>query len=324
MNTDNARILVIGAGTNGSVCASRLCANGASVTVLARGKRYEQVKTDGIIIENPLTKERTSLKVPVIDILKPDDVYEYILVVIRKSDITDLLPVLAKNKSPNIVFMSNNLSGPDEITAKIDKKRVLMGFVFGSGKLENGIVYAISELGGILRMIFKKNTPFGELDGSSTPRLERLIRIFRGCALPVTTSSNIVDYLSAHAAIVVLIAIYMVKHDDKIKTQKDLSEMMRSDEYLTVSISSLREFIDLFEDLGHKIIPTSMRLIKVTPLPLIKAMFKGLANSKLGEIIMYDYSNGREEIKYLAKELEVLVRKSRLPASSIRSLLEMD
>lgn len=100
--------------------------------------------------------------------------------------------------------------------------------------------------------------------------------------------------------------------------------MMRSDEYPTVSISSLREFIDLFEDLGHKIIPTSMRLIKVTPLPLIKAMFKGLANSKLGEIIMYDYSNGKEEIKYLAKELEVLVRKSRLPAPSIRSLLEMD
>ena len=39
---------------------------------------------------------------------------------------------------------------------------------------------------------------------------------------------------------------------------------------------------------------------------------------------MYDYSNGKEEIKYLAKELEVLVRKSRLPAPSIRSLLEMD
>ena len=152
--------------------------------------RYEQVKTDGIIIENPLTKVRTISKVPVIDILEPDDVYEYILVVIRKSDITDLLPVLAKNKSPNIVFMSNNLSGPDEITGIIDKKRVLMGFVFGSGKLENGIVYAISELGGILRMIFKKNTPFGELDGSSTPRLERLIRIFRGFCFSLSPSRH--------------------------------------------------------------------------------------------------------------------------------------
>src|SRR5208337_1438941 len=122
MTTDKARILVIGAGTNGSVCASRLFANGAAVSVLARGKRYEQVKTDGSIIENPLNKERTTLKVPVINSLEPDDVYDYILVVIRKSDISDLLPVLARNKSPNIVFMSNNFSGPDEITEIIDKK----------------------------------------------------------------------------------------------------------------------------------------------------------------------------------------------------------
>ncbi len=41
MNMDNARLLVIGSGVNGSVCAAGLHNAGIKVTVLARDKRYE-------------------------------------------------------------------------------------------------------------------------------------------------------------------------------------------------------------------------------------------------------------------------------------------
>jgi len=37
MDTDNARILVIGAGVNGSICAAGLYQAGIDVTVLAKG-----------------------------------------------------------------------------------------------------------------------------------------------------------------------------------------------------------------------------------------------------------------------------------------------
>ena len=43
MNTKNARILVIGAGVNGSICAVGLYCAGFDVKVLARGKRYEEL-----------------------------------------------------------------------------------------------------------------------------------------------------------------------------------------------------------------------------------------------------------------------------------------
>ena len=43
MNTKNARILVIGAGVNGSICAVGLYRAGFDVTVLARAKRYEEL-----------------------------------------------------------------------------------------------------------------------------------------------------------------------------------------------------------------------------------------------------------------------------------------
>ncbi len=48
---EKARMLVIGAGVNGSICAAGLYDGGIDVTLLARGKRYEQVRDEGIVIE---------------------------------------------------------------------------------------------------------------------------------------------------------------------------------------------------------------------------------------------------------------------------------
>src|SRR5271157_5587381 len=164
MKTDNARILVIGAGVNGSICAVGLCKAGIDVTVLARGRRYEDIRNDGIVIEDSFKNTRSVTKVPVIDHLDPQDCYDYIFVIVRKNQVADLLPVLANNHSPNVVFMVNNPSGPDEFIRALGKERVLLGFVFGAGKRDGSVIRAIS---GIAWM----TTPFGEIDGKITPRL---------------------------------------------------------------------------------------------------------------------------------------------------------
>jgi ketopantoate reductase len=115
MKKDNARMLVIGAGVNGSICASRLYDAGFDVTVLARSQRYEEIRYAGIVIEDPMTMKRSVTRVPVINALDPQDSYDYILVVVRKNQVAALLPVLARNVSRNIVFMGNNLSDPGNI-----------------------------------------------------------------------------------------------------------------------------------------------------------------------------------------------------------------
>ena len=101
---NQARILVIGAGVNGSVCAAGLHNAGVNVQILARGRRREAIARDGIIIEDPLKKTRSVTLVSVIDALKPDDIYDYILVVVRKNQAPDLLAVLAQYRSPAVVF----------------------------------------------------------------------------------------------------------------------------------------------------------------------------------------------------------------------------
>ena len=68
---EDARILVIGAGVNGSICAAGLYDAGVDVTVLARGKRSEEVRDEGIVIEDPFKHARSVTPVPVIDHLEP-------------------------------------------------------------------------------------------------------------------------------------------------------------------------------------------------------------------------------------------------------------
>ncbi|NJD57799.1 MAG: ketopantoate reductase family protein, partial [Anaerolineae bacterium] len=115
------RVLVLGAGVNGSAIAAELYRGGVDVRLLARGKRYEELCNAGVVIENPFNHKRKITRVPVIDQLSPQDKYGYVLVVVRKHQELDLLPLLAQNASPNIVFMGNNLLGPEEFVKALGK-----------------------------------------------------------------------------------------------------------------------------------------------------------------------------------------------------------
>ena len=67
MSSESPRILVVGAGVNGSVCAAELHRAGFNVTMLGRRQRYREVNERGIEIENPLNGVRTVTRVLVID-----------------------------------------------------------------------------------------------------------------------------------------------------------------------------------------------------------------------------------------------------------------
>ncbi len=59
MNADHTRLLVIGAGLNGSVVIIKLVDAGLDAKVLARGRRYEEIKAEGVIIEDPFSQKRS-------------------------------------------------------------------------------------------------------------------------------------------------------------------------------------------------------------------------------------------------------------------------
>jgi len=312
MKTDSAKILVIGAGVNGSAVIACLCYAGLDAKVLARGKRYEEIKDEGIIIEDPFTHKRSITKVPVINSLEPEDIYDYILVIVRKNQVADLLPMLAENRSPNIVFMGNNISGPAEFARVIDRQRIMLGTVIAGGKRDGNIIRALVFTGAA-------TPPFGEMDGTITPRLKRLVETLRSAGIKAKTSKDMIDYQMTHAVGVALIGKLAMKYNC------DLLALARSEEDLRLFVDARREAHQVLRALGHKIVPLLEDTIRITPRSMQVSEMRALLNSKFGEIgVAYHVSQAPDEMRQLAMELRALVGQAGLPVPALRQLLGAD
>jgi 2-dehydropantoate 2-reductase len=302
------RILVVGAGVNGSICAVRLFDAGIDVTLLARGARFEFLKGKGVIIEDPFKNTRTVTMVPVIDALLPDDIYDYVLIVVRKNQVHDLLPVLAANKSPNLVFMVNNPEGPDEFVQALGAERVMLGFVFGAGKREGDIIRAISPNG--------LATPFGEPGGERTARLKRLVAILRIAGLNARPEPRMNDWLAAHAALVAPFAVLLIKHGT------DNYALAKSKEDLCALVEGMRETLAVLRALGHRIVPGSTNIVRIVPRFILVPLVRAFLSARVAEIGgAWHCSQAPDEMAELARELKSMVERSGLSAPTLRRIL---
>jgi ketopantoate reductase len=222
--------------------------------------------------------------------------------------VSDLLPVLAQNKSPNIVFMGNNLSGPDEFAKIIDKQRIMLGTVVAGGKRDGDIIRAIVST--------PLASPFGEIDGTITPRLKRLIQTLRSAGIKAKASTNMIDLQMTHAVGVALIGKLTMKYNC------DLHALARSKEDLKLFVDARREAHQVLRALGHKVVPRSEDAIRIIPNFLQIAGMRGLLNSKLGEVgLAYHISQAPDEMQQLANELSILVDQAGFPVPAIRQIL---
>ncbi len=309
MVNESARILVVGAGVNGSVSAVGLFRAGFDVAVLARTERFQQIAENGIEIEDPLTGTRTVTKVPVVDRLDPDYIYEYILVVVRKNQVRDLLPTLAENRSPCVVFMVNTALGPEEWVSALGAERILLGFAFAGGRREGSLVRAMRPKRG--------RTPFGEVNGAITPRLIRLVGILNRAGLGAKTETRMPDWLVTHAAMVAPLAIALLRHGC------DTYALSRSKSDLRLLADAMRETIAVVRATGHRIVPRINALPGLLPRFVLVAMLRKLLASRLGEIgAGWHCSQAADEMQQLAGELKELMERSGLPAPALRELLK--
>jgi 2-dehydropantoate 2-reductase len=308
MSMDKPKILIIGAGVNGSATATELFSGGVDVTILARGKRFEELRAEGIVIENPFNQKRTVTRVPVIERLAPDNLYDYILVIVRKNQALELLPLLAQNQSSNIVFMGNNLLGPAEFVRLLGRERVMMGAVFAAGKRDGSLIRAI-----VIKSIA---SPFGEIDGTITPRLKQLADIIRQGGFKVKLSRNIVDTQMTHGVGVAIIAALVIKHGGDIRL------LARSTDDLKLYVAARREGLCVLRALNHQIIPWSEETMTSLPGFLQVAGMRVLLNSKMGEVgLQYHVSQAPDEMRQLVMELKELVDQVDLPVPAIRNVL---
>ncbi|MFD1179620.1 ketopantoate reductase family protein [Paenibacillus puldeungensis] len=218
------KALVYGAGVLGSYLAHVLVRASHDVTLLARGKRYDELVQHGLVIRHAAQMKTTKDHVNLIQSLQPEDIYDIIFVVIQYTQLEGVLPILAANQSKLIVLVGNNMA-PRATKAAIcgsnSDKIVLFAFQFTGGRRENGKIISIHA---------RAKMALGTLNGEDfAPQRNLLQEAFTSAKYALNFRCDMEAYLLAHVAFVMPIAYACyatngnLKKEDKALIQQIMS-----------------------------------------------------------------------------------------------------
>jgi len=304
------KILVYGAGVLGSLYAARFYQCGYDVTLLARSKRHDEINAQGVILEGVLSGERTISRLPVCQVLEPDDCYDLIIVLVRGDQVAELLPMLAANRnSKAILFMVNNPSGYEEWIKTVGKERLLLGFAGAGGTRKDGVVsyHVVSPL--------LQSTTLAELDGTKTERVKAIARIFTNAGFTTTICSNMEAWQKTHVAWVSPVANAILAAGGNGKT---LSQRL---DLLKLLVDAIHESYAVLHKLGVPITPAKLKSITLMPKALTRTIFKLWSRTQHFDTIATHHTLAAyAEMKLLSDEFQTIAKSTRVPTPALDQL----
>lgn len=304
------KILFFGAGVLGSLYAAFLKEAGHDVCIVARGRRLQEIRSQGIVLQNAFSGKRSVVRLQAIETFSPSDNYDYIIVLVRKNQVDDALAVVGKNKrTPNILVMVNNPSGYQSWINAVGRERLMLGFAGAGGALENGVVtYALAPR-------FFQPTTLAELDGRETERLQTVARIFKQAGFPVAICSNMDAWQKTHVAWVSPLAqaIY--------QAEKAGVSLSASRPLLRLTVEAIRESFDVLEKSGVVITPPMLMFWKRLPkFALVESLAFWAKTKHFKTLVLRHSLAARDEMDQLAGEFSVLAQTARLPTPALAQL----
>ena len=177
------RIAIVGSGGLGGYFGGRLAAAGADVSFLARGAHLQALQSSGLRIESPngnlhlprVTATGDASKVGPVDV---------VFFAVKLYDTDSALPLLPPLVGPDTVVIpfQNGVESVDMLSRAVDRRHLAGGASY---------IQAALEQPGVIRHIALDRIVFGELDGTRTPRLERLFEACREAGVSPTLSEHI-------------------------------------------------------------------------------------------------------------------------------------
>jgi len=187
---------ILGAGALGSILGAHLARAGHGVTLLARGRRAEQIEADGLRVEGLVD---LGVRVPVMTDPRQLHRAETLVVATKAISTAQALEPLRQSDIGSALSIQNGLL-----------KDELLGDAFGQEKVLGALANFSGELlpSGIVLFTRNNGLSVGELDGSSSPRVRRIVDALEGSGIRATASDRIVaDEWSKFAAWVGLMAL---------------------------------------------------------------------------------------------------------------------
>jgi Ketopantoate reductase len=238
------KILVYGAGVIGSYLAHVLCTAGHDVSLLARGKRKEELQQKGLEIHHYLQHKITVDHPQIVGRLKPEEHYDAVFAVMQYQQMWAILNDLAACDSPLVMLVGNNPSA-----AQMERylqhhspapKTVLFGFQATGGRRENGAVICVRPGAGGLECGALHSEP-DETDKA------RLAKIFAGTKYQPSYFSDMDAWYQCHLAMVLPVGYVCYANGCDLKKASAAQRRQM--------VTAVREGYGLLQALGYPVLP---------------------------------------------------------------------
>jgi 2-dehydropantoate 2-reductase len=177
------RIAILGSGGVGGYFGGRLAATGADVTFIARGAHLDALRSGGFRLESPagdLHLPRVSATDDPATIGKVDVVFFTVKLYDTEGATRQLPPLLGPDTV--VIPFQNGVDSVETLTRAAGRAHVAGGTAY---------VSAVIAEPGLIRHTAMDHLIFGELDGTRSPRLERLLAACQRAGFQATLSDRI-------------------------------------------------------------------------------------------------------------------------------------
>ncbi len=232
------QILVVGAGAVGGYFGGRLAQANRDVTFLVLAERAEELKANGLQIVSPHGDVKLHPKtITARQISRP---YDLILLSVKSYALPGAMNDLAPAVGPETMILPvlNGMRHIDLLAARFGKRSVLGGVCLVATEIDKeGRIHQLTDL---------QSLTYGELDGDSTPRLEKLDETLRGASFGAAISSHILhDMWEKWVQIATVGAITCLMRGN-------IGEIVSIPGGADLSRSALRECADIAGACGHQ------------------------------------------------------------------------
>ncbi len=239
------RILVYGAGVLGSLLAHVLHRGGNDVTLLARGNRLDELRSQGLVIRHYLQLRTTTDRVALVDKLAAEDVYDLCFVVVQRQQLDSILPKISASTGCRDYVLVGNNPTMEEVVEEILRtspveKRLAFGFQSSGGRREGGRVISIHAGPGYMTLGFP---------GRDDVLTGKIKLAFANTDYRLTFSENMSAWLKCHAAFVLPIAFACYYADG------DLHRVAWDKRMLNKILDAINDAYRMVKAAGYPIMP---------------------------------------------------------------------
>jgi len=279
------KIVILGAGVQGTVFAVRLALAGHHVTLVSRPVRATELRHTGATIQDAETSRIYTQVLPVLESLPPDFPADICLVTVRREQIETVLPGLAEAVAiPRVVFLGNHAYYSGKLLA-LGSSRTVLAFPGIAGYRDAAMIRYVD--------IPQQHTAVQE-------RAQDVASLFRGAGFRVDPVRDMEAWLQRHAVFITAIAGALYESDCDARLLAQNSEAVRR------LIVGVREGWAAQDRKGVGAAPLALRTIMCwVPLRLSAIYWSRLLASPRGELYFARHTrHAPAEMASLAEDVQ--------------------